>query len=73
VLIYQRATGFTRESSDTRKGSFRKTVKMIPFEEFSQDNNNFVNYIKKVFKESEGELPFPARMCGATVSNFKSL
>jgi hypothetical protein len=46
---------------------------MIPFEEFSQDNNNFVNYIKKVFKESEGELPFPARMCGATVSNFKSL
>ena len=46
---------------------------MIPFEEFNEDQNNFVNYLKKVFKESEGELPFPARMCGATVSNFKSL
>lgn len=73
VHIFQRAHGFTRESADTQKGSFKKTVKMLPYESFEQDPQAFVSFLKSVFQEAQGELPFPARMCGATVMNFKSL
>ena len=46
---------------------------MVSYETFEQDNSCLIEYLKKVFTENQGELPFPARMCGATVSNFKSL
>ena len=40
---------------------------MITYEDFKEDPNNLIEHIKKFFKEHEGLLPFPARMCGATV------
>jgi hypothetical protein len=46
---------------------------MIPYEDFEKDHGNLVTYLKKVFTDCQGELPFPARMCGASASNFKSL
>ena len=46
---------------------------MVGYEEFKADPNCLILHIKDVVKQNEGSLPFPARMCGATVSNFKSL
>ena len=46
---------------------------MVTYEDFKEDPNNLIEHIKKFFKEHEGLLPFPARMCGATVSCFKPL
>ena len=53
--------------------TFKKTFKMVTYEDFKEDPNNLIEHIKKFFKEHEGYLPFPARMCGATVTCFKPL
>ena len=46
---------------------------MVGYEEFKEDPNCLVEHVKNVFKQNQGLLPFPAQMCGATVTNFKPL
>ena len=45
----------------------------MAYEDFKEDPNCLVEHIRKFFKQHEGSLPFPARMCGATVTLFKPL
>ena len=70
--VYQKraVTYYEKDDSGT---AFKKTLKMVDYEDFKADPNCLVEYIHKFFKENQGKLPFPARMCGATVSNFKPL
>ena len=66
--IYQKSRPtWTVENTDNKE--FKKTVKMITYEDFKEDPNSFTVHIVKVFKASfdEGALPFPAMMLGATV------
>ena len=51
--------------------TFKKTCKMVTYEAFKEDPNCLVEHLKRIFKENEGALPYPARMLGATVTNFK--
>ena len=46
---------------------------MVTYEDFMENTASFTALLAKVFKEAyeAGQLPFPARMLGATVSNFK--
>ena len=46
---------------------------MVSYEDFKEDPNCLVEHLQKIFRENEGVLPFPARMCGATVTLFKPL
>lgn len=73
LLVYQKKaisySGFKTDGAD----SFKKTFKMVSYEDFKEDPNCLVEHIKNFCKANEGLLPFPARMCGATVTNFKPL
>ena len=53
--------------------TFKKTLKMVSYEDFMENTGSFTALLVQVFKEAfeAGQLPFPARMLGATVSNFK--
>ena len=53
--------------------AFKKTVKNVTYEDFKEDPKCLVEHIRQIFKENEGLLPFPAKMCGASVTNFKPL
>ena len=71
MLVYQKGqVSYSGAKSDDR---FKKTVKMVGYEDFQEDPNCLVEHIKAIFREHEGQLPFPSRMCGATVQIFKPL
>jgi len=45
---------------------FKKTVKMLHFDEFCKDANNLIIFAKKVVTESKDELQFPCKMISMT-------
>jgi len=71
LLVYQRAVAFSRDREKLKTNQFKKTVKMVPYEDFIEDPNVLTTYTKQIFKDYEGELAFPVRILGATVQNFK--
>ena len=65
--IYQRSKAIWSSDPNNHQ-SYKKTVKMITYEEFKEDPNQIATHLVKVFKDcfDEGLLPFPAQMLGAT-------
>lgn len=43
---------FSRNREDLKKNCFKKTVKMIPYDDFIADPNNLILYCKKIFEEN---------------------
>ena len=70
--IYQK-TYATWSSAANDGGSFKKTVKMVTYEDFKEDPSCLTAHMLRLWRESyaEGLLPFPAMMLGATAQLFK--
>jgi len=54
-------------------GDFRKTVSMLPIEDFVKDSSLMIEKIKSEFALYKDDLTFPCRTLGATVQSFKSI
>ena len=72
IHVYQKQV-VSYNDKDITTPVFKKTFKMLGYEDFKQDPNCLVEFIKAFFREHQSQLPFPARMCGATVQSFKPL
>ena len=51
--------------------AFKKTVKMIDYDDFMADANHFSNYCRKILEENSKQVSFPVKVVSITVMNFK--
>ena len=67
LLVFQKKVAWSPSYEEREAGAWKKSTKMVQFEDFKEDPNCLIEHVKKTFKENEGDLPFPCRMIGVTV------
>lgn len=52
---------------------FKKTVKMVQYDDFTADPSCLITLAHKIFEENKNCLVFPCKMVSLTCQNFKSV
>ena len=73
LTLTQRFIVWSHNRDEMNSNCFKKTVKMVQYDDFTADPACLIALAKKVFEENKDQLVFPCKMVSMTCQNFKPI